>query len=397
MWLLAGIALAAGAGAAAWFAIQDQQPAGREASPTQSTGVASVTSDEQQQKIDALLENARAASNAGRLFEPRGRSAFEFYQRVRQLDPDNTSAAAGLDLLLVNTVDRAQQYTAQGKLDLAQQELGKAALVNPSDNYLLSAKEDLAKAISADLEAAMAVQQRQQQQGNPEAEPVQASPESKEANERAVTPDPIATAPVFDNDSASMSTLPIPALLTQAQADLELNTAGSRDAALASLLQVVEREPGNSDAETMLALLLAQQLTVARIETGKGNFQKAKRAMDAARIIDPDAEMDPASGGVTELLQAGKSYEQQGEYQLAVKTYLEALLIDPKSPDIDASLHRVSQLYISAIQQHLAKSEPEQAAALQSEALTWFPNSEVLRGLLNPASSPGRDQSATKQ
>ncbi len=408
MWLLAGIALVAGAGAAGWLALQGQ-PSGSDKSPSNSVAAAPKASDEKRQKINTLLEKARAASNAGNLFEPRASSAFDLYQKVQALDPDNSSAAAGLDLLLVNTVDRAQQYTAQGELELAQQELGKAALVNPSDNYLLSAKEDLAKAISAKLEAAIAAQQLQQDQSNRKAEePGEASPRENEANEYAAAPElpvaeaPAATSPILDDDSASMSlqALSVPALLSQAQADLQLNTAASRDAALASLQEILEREPGNSDAEAMLALLLAQQLEVARIETGKGNFQKAKRAMDAARSIDPNAQLGSASGGVVELLEIGKNYEEQGEYQKAVKTYLEALLIDPNSPDIDASLHGVNQLYISAIQQHLADGELEQAAALQAEALTWFPNSEVLAGLIpatSPTSSPENDQNTSTQ
>ncbi len=393
MWLLAGIALIAGAGAAVWFALQGQ-PSGSGESPSKSVAAAPTASDKEQQKIDTLLERARAASNAGNLFEPRASSAFDFYQKVRELDPDNASAAAGLDLLLVNTVDRAQQYTAQGELDLAQKELGKAALVNPSDNYLLSAKEDLTKAISAELEAAIAAQEPQREQSKAE-EPGEASAEDNEADQQASSPDlPVAAGsaaspPISNDDTASMSlqqALSVPALLSQSQADLQRNTAASRDAALASLQQVLQREPGNSAAEAMLAQLLGQQLEVARIETDKGNFQKAKRAMDAARSIDPNAQLGSAGGGVTELLNNGKNYEQQGEYQKAVKTYLKALLIDPNSQDIDASLHGVKQLYINAIQQHLADGELEQAAALQAEALTWFPNSEVLAGLL-PASA----------
>ncbi len=77
-----------------------------------------------------------------------------------------------------------------------------------------------------------------------------------------------------------------------------------------------------------------------------------------------------------------------------MRTYLEDLLIDPDSPDIDASLHRVHQLYVGAIQQYLGSGEPEQAAALQTEALTWFPNSDAIKGLLpasGPAGSPSGD------
>ena len=103
-------------------------------------------------------------------------------------------------------------------------------------------------------------------------------------------------------------------------------------------------------------------------------------ALDSARRIDPEVQL--GSGGIGELLAIGKGYEQKGAYKAAVKTYLEALIIEPENPEIDAKLHGVHQLYISAIQQHLADRQMEQAAELQAEALTWFPNSEALQELI---------------
>jgi tetratricopeptide (TPR) repeat protein len=395
LWLLAGIAIAAGAGAAAWFAMQGQ-PSGGEPSLAPSVAPAPVTSQDESEAVDLLLEKARTASNSGQLFEPRGSSAFDFYQKARELDPGNPSAAAGLDLLLVNTVERAKQYMAQGELDLAQQELGRAALVNPSDNYLMSAREDLANAVNAKLEAAIAAQQLQQDSDQAPLERQEltaansdtTAQDSEPAEQQPATELTTSTPVALESAETTLQTRSIPELLSQAQADMERDTADSRDAALAALQQVQERVPANEDAATMLQTLLDQYLEVARIEAEKGNFQKAKRAMDSARRIDPDAQPSSTTGGVAELLATGVSLEEQGEYQAAVKTYLEALLIDPDSPDIDASLHRVHQLYVDAIQQHLANGEQEQAAALRTEALTWFPNSELLQNSMPQATPP---------
>jgi protein TonB len=381
---MAGIALAAGAGTAAWFALQNQPSGG---APATEASIASVpaTVNQDLQKIDLLLEKARAASDAGQLFEPRGNSAFDFYQKALELDPDNPSAAAGLDLLLVTTVENAKRSMAEGELDMAQQALGRAAMVDPTDGYLLSAQQELADAVNAKMEATIAAQQLQQPDNSLDA--VEAGSDSmakasEPSAQQSVTAPTSSSTATAEPAETLLPTLSTPELLSRARTDLQHNTADSRDEALLALEQVLEREPTNGDAESMLDALLSQYLEVARVQTDKGNFQNARRAMDSARRIDPEAQLGSDIGGVTELLATGKAYEQEGKYQAAVKTYLEALLIEPDSPQIDASLHGVHQLYVSAIEQHLADQELEQAAELQAEALTWFPNSEALQQLI---------------
>ncbi len=399
LWLLAGIAIAAGAGVAAWLAMQDQS-SGSEPSIAPSVAPVPGTSNEESETVELLLEKARAASNLGLFFEPAGNSAFDFYQKARALDPDNPSTAAGLDLLLVNTVERAKQHMSRGELDMAQQELGRAALVNPSDSYLMSAREDLANAVNAKLEAPIATQQLHQDSDQAPVETQQLAnddgdtmAQDSEPATELTTSSPAA----MESAETTPQTRSIPKLLAQAQADMQRNSADSRDAALAVLQQVQDREPANEDAEAMLRTLLDQYLKIARREAEKGNFQKAKRAMDSARSINPDAQPGSTIGGVAELLATGVSHEEQGEYQAAVKTYLEALLIDPDSADIDASLHRVHQSYVDAIQQYIANGEQGQAAALRTEALTWFPNSELLQSPVSQANtsvSPGGERRA---
>ncbi len=382
LWLMAGIAVVAGAGTAAWFALQEQPSGG---APDAKASVAPVptTHSQESEKVDALLEKARAAADAGQLFEPRGNSAFDFYQKARALDPDNPSVAAGLDLLLVTTVENAKRNIADGEVETAQQALGNAAMIDPSDIYLRSAEQELAKAVKAKMEASEQGQQSQQPDSDPV--PQEATSNSMDPASEASKRQP-GTAPINSSPAAAKPvetetlTGSAQALLSQARSDLRLNTADSRDAALMALQQVQKLEPANKDVESMLETLLNQYLEVARIETDKGNFQSARRAMDSARRIDPEAQLGP--GGVAELLATGKGYEQEGAYKAAVKTYLEALIIEPENPEIDARLHGVHQLYISAIQQHLADREMEKAAELQAEALTWFPNSEALKELI---------------
>ncbi|GAA5525799.1 hypothetical protein Maes01_02372 [Microbulbifer aestuariivivens] len=61
-----------------------------------------------QRNIAFFLQRAEAAQRQGFLTQPAGASAFDYYLRVRQLDPANSRAATGIQGIVIELVERAR-------------------------------------------------------------------------------------------------------------------------------------------------------------------------------------------------------------------------------------------------------------------------------------------------
>ncbi|SHF68979.1 hypothetical protein SAMN04487965_2458 [Microbulbifer donghaiensis] len=61
-----------------------------------------------QRNVEFFLDRAEAAQREGFLTYPAGASAYDYYLRVRQLDPDNRRAASGIQTIVIDLVERAR-------------------------------------------------------------------------------------------------------------------------------------------------------------------------------------------------------------------------------------------------------------------------------------------------
>lgn len=84
-----------------------------------------------EEQIAVLLQNADEALEADRLMVPEGRNAFEAYQAVLELDPDNHRARSGLRLIAERYAELARLALDQGQLRVAQNHLARAEQLAP--------------------------------------------------------------------------------------------------------------------------------------------------------------------------------------------------------------------------------------------------------------------------
>ena len=98
-----------------------------------------------QQLIKRLLTEAEGAYRAGRLTEPSHDNAYDRFQSVLILEPQNQLARAGVQAVLLNYTDRIRKALKDGHGDFAAQLMRSAETYYPANNLLMDLKKDIAR------------------------------------------------------------------------------------------------------------------------------------------------------------------------------------------------------------------------------------------------------------
>ena len=130
--IIIGAAIMLGVGGAWWFLSEEEEmpdnivPITR---PLPTSSIArlprvvspdnAVTEEAPQSQVDALLERARMAANAGLLIEPPGVSALDYYLAVLQEDPQNVEAGEGAGRIVRAVLDDAETAVSAGRTENA--------------------------------------------------------------------------------------------------------------------------------------------------------------------------------------------------------------------------------------------------------------------------------------
>jgi len=93
---------------------------------TAATAPAPLPKSARQRTIETLLAEAESALQQGRLTLPLHDNAYDRFQAVALLEPGNTTAATGLQAILLTYMDRVQQAMAANRLQAAASELRQA-------------------------------------------------------------------------------------------------------------------------------------------------------------------------------------------------------------------------------------------------------------------------------
>lgn len=96
-----------------------------------------------QRTIDSLLAEAEFALQQGRLTLPLHDNAFDRFQAVQLLDPQNVAAGSGLQAILLVYLDRVQQALAANRLQAAAAELRQARQYFPAAPQLDALAQEL--------------------------------------------------------------------------------------------------------------------------------------------------------------------------------------------------------------------------------------------------------------
>lgn len=92
-----------------------------------------------------FLEEAGTAFRAGRLTEPPHDNAYDRFQSVLMLNPDNNVARAGVQAILLNYTDRIRNAISEGHGGFAASLLRKAELYYPANPLLMDLKKEVAR------------------------------------------------------------------------------------------------------------------------------------------------------------------------------------------------------------------------------------------------------------
>ena len=91
---------------------------------------------ERRQQVQALLKQANAALDDGRLTQPPGDNALAYLQQALKLEPDNPQAQQGIDRIGHHYLDLASDALAKDELDKADGLLNTAAAILPNNDSI---------------------------------------------------------------------------------------------------------------------------------------------------------------------------------------------------------------------------------------------------------------------
>lgn len=117
-----------------WFKTQRDQ---KFAQPGVETVQDGVLSAEEQAKVERLMAVAEAHFKVGRLVSPQGSNAFEAYQLVLQVDPQNSAALEGINRVKNRFFKRAQLLALEGRREDVQKHLELAERLFPNDDRIM--------------------------------------------------------------------------------------------------------------------------------------------------------------------------------------------------------------------------------------------------------------------
>ena len=144
-WLAAAAAIVV-AGIGVWYLAK--APGAPERPPIARIVVSPPTSV-RDDEIGELLRTAAADVDALRLTTPAGDNAFERYQKVLAVEPDNEDAVRGLEVIVIRYVTLANTALSNGELDKAKHYLDSAGGVLPEDKGVALARKMLKAAAAS--------------------------------------------------------------------------------------------------------------------------------------------------------------------------------------------------------------------------------------------------------
>lgn len=98
-----------------------------------------------QRNVAFFLQRAEAAQRKGFLTQPAGASAYDYYLRVRQLDPDNKRAASGIQTIVIEFVERARSALRRRSFGEVNTYLNRAEELAPGNALVSEVRAQLVR------------------------------------------------------------------------------------------------------------------------------------------------------------------------------------------------------------------------------------------------------------
>ncbi|MCP5420254.1 MAG: protein kinase [Gammaproteobacteria bacterium] len=349
-----------------------------------------------QTQIEGLLAEAARHWNENQLTQPPGGNAYENYQQVLRLDPQNAAANQGVDRLANFFLTQARQLQQEGQLNKSMTQIEEGLRVRPQAEALMALREQVGKGILDEQSQRAEAQRRQAniqqllmqaQQYRQQSQFIQ--PPGSNAYD--------AYQEVLKLDSSNAQARQGIAWLAQQfqEQARQLQQQGQLEQSLDQLQQGLKVEPENQE---MLALhdqiqgeldqrraasaeterrhqeidrllgqaeqqLKAQPLTLSAVDGSYASYQA---------VLKLDPNNDSAQRGVKQLgdayRQVAEQQRQQGDFQASLASIDKGLGMAPGQSALQALRQAVEAQFAEAQKQALEDSQRQKITQLLEQA-----------------------------
>jgi TonB family protein len=285
---IAATVLAVVAGAAFWFlgGFEEQPFQSEESLRTPSVAEANVASESVSSVADtaavkALLDKARSARDAGRIFEPVGDNAIEFFAAAIEADPDNALIATELNTAIGQALAFAESAMLESRLDDTGVALQRVASVDPQNGRLPFLNAQLSQMrLRSELDAARAAIRESRFEDAGTALSVAHGLNVADTSE-------IET--VSAELRAARGEQQVGEVLAKATARLDSGDllSPTNDNARYYFQLVLTNDADNAAARQGLSVIAGKLAYLARAEIDNGDLNRASGTLASARALDP--------------------------------------------------------------------------------------------------------------
>lgn len=234
-----------------------------------------------QVNVDAILDEARLARDAGQVFNPVGSNAIELFAEALAADPENASIAAELDAVITAALGMSETALLESRLDDADAALQRVASVDPEHARLPFLTAQLAqirlRAYISDARAAIRETRFEDAANTLEIARTIAPAGNSEIDA------------VMEELRAARSEQQVDEVLAMAALRLDSGQLlqPANDNARYYYQLVLSNDAGNTAARQGLSVISSKLVLQARTEIENGNLNEAEDILADAEQVDP--------------------------------------------------------------------------------------------------------------
>jgi TonB family protein len=335
---IAVIALAVVGGGIYWFLTAPEGQPARTEETLSPTSAAVVDAEPKAESsvadtpvVSALVDEARLARDAGRIFSPDGRNAIELFAGAMALDPDNSLIAVEMDAVIVRALASAETALLESRTEDTIAALERVGSVDPQNRRLpfltaqlsqMQLRTELDSARAAirderfeDAGIALSVARGLNVSNETEIDTLDAELTTARSEQQA---DDVLAKAIARLDSGDL-------------------LSPSNDNARYYYQLVLTNDPGNSSARQGLSVIAGKLAFQARNEIDKGELNLASDTLASAIALDPESD---EVRGATEALESKRA--EIAEQDLLDETDRQALAEQPAAAAIQAEADRLA-------------------------------------------------------
>ncbi len=339
-------------------------PVADSATPLVTESDSGVTESSQSSPdVDALVEEARLARDAGQIFNPAGSNAIELYVAAVNADPSNVLVVAELDAVIQQALQMAESALLDSRVDDAAAALQRVSVADPSNSRLpfLSAQLWQMQLRSHLTNARAAIRdERFEDAGNALAAAIALNlGDTGEIEE------------VRAELSRARSAQEVGGVLGKANARLQEGNLLSppNDNARYYYELLLASDPANTAARQGLDAVASKVVLQARTEIDAGNLDAAANLLGQARAIDPASnELDATAAALSAARDAiAARIREAEEERLRIQAANRQAAADKAAAE-QAAAEKAAAEQAAAEQAAAERRAAEEAAALAAAA-----------------------------